>query len=577
MKTLFSVLFFTFYLLQTSIAQEIPIYSQIFINPYYYNPAYAGSEDRPAFYVNRRQQWTGIPGAPVTTGFNFHTIFNQKVNFGVNIYNDERSILNTTKGLITVGYRASFDDYHYISFALSGGIGSNTIDLDAVDLDDPAILGLLDNILFLDGNAGFNYYNKGFNLGLSLPKIFNTRTISYTSFNMGEISPLNDAILMSSYKWEISEEKFAFEPHIIYYYTKNLPAQYEVIGLLHFNDAFWIGASYRKDLGIAGYAGFSIKDKFKVGYAYELFDAQQANINYSTHDIQLALMIGERKKKGKINLIQKRRNMLRAMGKAPAKKDNNIHSVEKDPFVPATVAAEEYNEEEALKDFLAEMEKDAIQEKIELEDKQVELAIQEFQEEPLQEDSINIFNFKFDDDIIPKKEVDNVPKTIITTQTVKQVEARKPKNNLKKSAQDEITFEDFTESKDTTGYDLDLMAEELLRDVENDTYEEFLDPTLDEEGFYIGPKTVVKGNHLLELEKGNYVVLGVFGNYRSAEEYSDQLFIKGIRTKFGFISQTKTYYVYVFVSEIHREAQTVSNQHKKLKIQFKENWILRVQ
>ena len=108
-------------------------------------------------------------------------------------------------------------------------------------------------------------------------------------------------------------------------------------------------------------------------------------------------------------------------------------------------------------------------------------------------------------------------------------------------------------------------------------YEEFLDPTLDDEGAYIGPKTVVKGNHLLELEKGNYVVLGAFGNYRSAEEYSDQLFIKGIRTKFGYISQTKIYYVYVFVSEIYREAQTVSNQHKKLKIKFKENWILRVQ
>ena len=300
------------------------------------------------------------------------------------------------------------------------------------------------------------------------------------------------------------------------------------------------------------------------------------------------------KKKGKINLIQKRRNMLRAMGKAPAKKEKNIYSVENDPFVPAPVAVEEYNEEQALKDFLTEMEEDSKQEKIEqdtreqirveeekkariAQQEQVELAIQELLEEPTQEDTINIFNFKFDDDIIPKKEVDITPETIVAAQSVKQDKTRKPNNNLKKSTLDEITFEDFTVSKDTSEYDLDRMAEELLQDVENETYEEFLDPTLDEEGFYIGPKTVVKGNHLLELEKGNYVVLGVFGNYRSAEEYSDQLFIKGIRTKFGFISQTKTYYVYVFVSEIYREAQTVSNQHKKLKIKFKENWILRVQ
>ena len=160
---------------QTVLAQELPLNSQIFMNPYYYNPAYAGFEDRPAFYVYRRQQWTGIEGAPVTTGFNFHTIFNEKINFGVHIMSDKRSILNTTRALITFGYRASFDDYHYISFGLSGGVGFNSIDLDAIDPNDPAIIDALDNNLFLDGNAGFNYYNKGFNLGLSLPKIFKSK------------------------------------------------------------------------------------------------------------------------------------------------------------------------------------------------------------------------------------------------------------------------------------------------------------------------------------------------------------------------------------------------------------------
>ncbi|MCK5207457.1 MAG: PorP/SprF family type IX secretion system membrane protein, partial [Cyclobacteriaceae bacterium] len=320
MRILFHILLFIFFF-QTVFAQELPFNSQIFVNPYYYNPAYAGFEDRPAFYVYRRQQWTGIEGAPVTTGFNFHTIFNEKINFGVHIMSDKRSILNTTRALVTFGYRASFDDYHYISFGLSGGIGFNTIDLDAIDPDDPAIIDALDNNMFLDGNAGFNYYNKGFNLGLSLPKIFKTNTISNSEFVTGEISPLNDAIFMTSYKWEISEEKFAIEPYGIYYYSKDFQSQFEAIGLIHLMDVFWIGASYRQDYGTTGFVGLNIKDNFKFGYAYEFFNVQPNEFSNGTHDIQLALVFGEKKKKGKVNLIQKRRNMLRSMGKLPSEQN----------------------------------------------------------------------------------------------------------------------------------------------------------------------------------------------------------------------------------------------------------------
>ena len=421
MRKLFHILLFLFFF-QTVFAQELPINSQIFVNPYYYNPAYAGFEDRPAFYVYRRQQWTGIEGAPVTTGFNFHTIFNEKVNFGVHIMNDERSILNTTRALVTFGYRASFDDFHYISFGLSGGIGFNTIDLDAIDPDDPVIIDALDNNMFLDGNAGFNYYNKGFNLGFSLPKIFKTNTLSSSDFAPGEISPLNDAIFMTSYKWEISEEKFAIEPHGLYYYSKDFESQFEVIGLMHLMDVFWIGASYRQDYGTTGFVGLNIKGNFKFGYAYEFFNAQPANFTNGTHDIQLALVFGEKKKKGKINLIQKRRNMLKAMGKLPSEQNQKTYQVEKDPFVPPPVETETYNEEDALRDLMNEIE-DTIEEDV------------------IEEDTIDIFNVQFDDDLISEPELAPViiPAVIPKLKEIDEEEALI--RQMEEEAMEEFTFE----------------------------------------------------------------------------------------------------------------------------------------
>lgn len=633
MRIFFYIVLFIFFF-QPVVAQELPFNSQIFINPYYYNPAYAGFEDRPAFYVYRRQQWTGIEGAPVTTGFNFHTIFNEKINFGLHIMNDQRSILNTTRALVTFGYRASFDDDHYISFGLSGGIGSNSIDLEAVDPNDPAIIDALDNNLFLDGNAGFNYFNKGFNLGLSLPKIFKTNTISNSGFAPGEISPLNDAIFLTSYRWELSEEKFAIEPFALYYYSDALPGQFEVIGILHLMDVFWIGASYRQDYGTTGFVGLNIKDNFKFGYAYEFFNAEQANFNNGTHDIQLALIFGQKEKKKKknpnVSLMQQRRDMLRSMGKLPSEQGQNIYQVENDPFVPPPTETETYNEDDALNDLLNEMEdeqnvqvepqsvedleapveddaldifdiqfddepvettvvdpiiapvvvvesldseeEDALNELLrEMEDEQNILAdTMSFEEveEPIEDDTLDIFDIEFDDEPVndPTVESTIVPVVIQEPQELDEEEALI--SQMDDENEEEITYEDQEGLTETTS---------PIQITEEDAPDEYIEPTLDEEGLYIGPTTVIKGNHLLELDKGNYVAVGTFSSYRDAEDYSDAIFIKGFYTKFGYISQTKIYYVYIFQSDDLQEAKDTSERFDAIGAEFKENWVLQVQ
>lgn len=634
--------------IQPVLSQELSLNSQIFMNPYYYNPAYAGFEDRPAFYIYRRQQWTEIEGAPVTTGFNFHTIFNKKVNFGVHIQSDKRSILSTTSALVTLGYRASFGEFHYISFAASGGIGFNNIDLDAVDTDDPAIAAALAKNMFLDGNAGIAYYNNGFNLGFSLPKIFKSKLLSSEAFKVGEINPLNDVIVMASYRWEISERQFAIEPYLNYFYNKDLPGQFEIIGRVHLGDAFWIGTSYRQDYGLTGFLGLNLKDNIKFGYAYDFFDAKPARFNNSTHDLQLALIVGEKKKKGKISMISKRRSMLKAMGRLPSQQNKNMYKPKPKPKPEPTVKTETYNEDQALQDLLNEMneeettpqkqpvkekpdsiingESKALQELLDemakeesvpkkapkihntvappaaktestentaLQDLLDEMAVEEKakekvvvvneikqtkdepvpekslqdlldemeadekpsgnipppaeikQSEPVAKDTVNIFNFQFDDDLITEKEQ---PKELSAEESLV--------NELNENESDEITIDE----------------EEALTKTE-----EYVEPSLDDEGLYIGPTSVIKGDHLLELEKGNYLVVGTFNSYRDSEEYSDKLFIEGFYTKFGYISQTKIYYVYIFKSDDKQEASDTSDRFKEIGAKFRENWVLEVQ
>jgi hypothetical protein len=135
--------------------------------------------------------------------------------------------------------------------------------------------------------------------------------------------------------------------------------------------------------------------------------------------------------------------------------------------------------------------------------------------------------------------------------------------------EEEITFNEIDELTEED------QIEDLLDGAE--TADELIEPTLDDAGKYIGPTTVNKGDHLLELDPGNYVVVGTFRSYKEAEEYTDRLFMQGFYTKFGFVSQTKIYYVYIFESDDLQETKDTSERFGQIGAQFNENYVLQVQ
>src|SRR5690606_17053715 len=73
----------------------------------------------------------------------------------------------------------------------------------------------LDNSMYLDGRFGVKIHLGHLNLGFSLPTLFER---DYVVDNAGELSsdPLSKYIAMASYKFVVSEDNFAFEPHLLY-------------------------------------------------------------------------------------------------------------------------------------------------------------------------------------------------------------------------------------------------------------------------------------------------------------------------------------------------------------------------
>ncbi len=279
--------------------QQTPIYSQFFLNPYVYNPAYAGNAGRSVAFLSYRKQWIGIEGAPETSTLTFHTPMKRNIALGGLVYYDRRSLLKSTSVSASFTYKALFTEDQWISFGLTGGISMNNIQLDNINdpaiLSDPALFDLVDNNLSPTASFGFNYHIQGLNLGLSLPSLFKREVVGVEQFTTVELDPVKNYTLMANYKFPLGSGNVQLEPHLLYRVTETLPNQWEALAVLHLKELAWIGGSYRQDYGATALLGLNIKDFLAVGYAYEFANTLVDGIPDGTHEIQLRLNIGQPK------------------------------------------------------------------------------------------------------------------------------------------------------------------------------------------------------------------------------------------------------------------------------------------
>ncbi|MEM9327133.1 MAG: type IX secretion system membrane protein PorP/SprF [Bacteroidota bacterium] len=65
-------------------AQQTPLYSQYFLNPYLYNPATVGFDGEAKAFFLYRKQWVGVEGAPETQAFTIDgQLKNERVGLGL--------------------------------------------------------------------------------------------------------------------------------------------------------------------------------------------------------------------------------------------------------------------------------------------------------------------------------------------------------------------------------------------------------------------------------------------------------------------------------------------------------------
>lgn len=297
LSRLLSIGFVFLLLVCTSVqAQEAPLYSQYFTNPYLYNPAFAGTDGYPVLFLTCRKQWAGIEGAPTNYGLSIHSPVSKVMAAGAHIRTESRGILRSSLALGSLAYIARFSEKHFLRMGLSAGISHHTADFtEATEAQQPYLASWANKATRFEAAFGINYHLKDFNLGIALPHLTEQKVIGADAQSLFSFSPLDQWVVSASYYAELAPEKLALEPLLVVQQLGEQKTRLEGGAVLYMNKALWAGATYRYQYGMTALAGINLKPGLSFGYAYEFANSIVGNMFYSTHELQLKLKLGAEK------------------------------------------------------------------------------------------------------------------------------------------------------------------------------------------------------------------------------------------------------------------------------------------
>jgi len=272
------------------LAQQDPKFSQnMFLAPFY-NPGAAGSSDKICLSAAFRNQWTGLPDAPITTIFTANMpvqLLGRTHGIGISFMNDNLAFNNDFLFSATYAFRM---DLGQGSLGIGANVGLanmaltpewNGADVITPDTDD-AIPKNGGSVFGFDMGLGAFYNTDNLYVGLSTTHL-NQTTFDYPE-DVAESKLIRHYYLMAGYNIQLANPMFEIMPsmmiqtdarsHLIYLNTN-----------LRYNKRFWGGVSYSVGGALSALFGIEMMNGIKIGYSYDFELSPLMNYNSGSHEV----------------------------------------------------------------------------------------------------------------------------------------------------------------------------------------------------------------------------------------------------------------------------------------------------
>jgi type IX secretion system PorP/SprF family membrane protein len=260
--------------LQTS-AQQLSLYSQWYFMRMLYNPAltaYNGSTDVYGFF---RDQWTNVPGHPVTTGaLGQVSLWNDRIGTGFHVYSDNTDILHSVDAQVYYAQKIHLGKDHILSLGVSFGLMQTYVDFNnaiATDAGDPHLLTNGTSGLSYDLNVGIAYQWKKLTVNFSVPQVLNNSVRIGTSVDNATYGLRRNFTGGASYEISIANEKFNIEPSVQVKSDFVSPLQYQIDAniMANYKRIVYLGFGYHLNYGFSVMAAVKISEVVTIGYDYD--------------------------------------------------------------------------------------------------------------------------------------------------------------------------------------------------------------------------------------------------------------------------------------------------------------------
>jgi len=297
MRKLTFISAFIVFLVNATVAQQLPIYSQYMLNDFSMNPAIAGTQDYFNVKSDNRFQWIGITDAPRTYILTFDgPITSQHVGIGTYIYTDITGPTRRTGFTTAYSYHLKLNSDLTLSFGLAAGLTQFAIDGQSISLQettDPALPNAFASAIVPDFGAGAYLYGANFYAGIAAPQIIPI-TAKLTNIADAQDMLVRHYYVTAGYNFDVGNN-FSIDPCIVGNYVYPVPPQVDLGARVLYMQKVWVGAGYRTMDAVYAMIGYVYQKNLTLGFSYDYPVTTINQYSFGTTELYIGITFNKSK------------------------------------------------------------------------------------------------------------------------------------------------------------------------------------------------------------------------------------------------------------------------------------------
>ena len=283
-------------------SQQLPHFSQYYLNDFLINPAVAGSRGYFEGISTHRYQWEGITDAPRTYTLSVQgPTKNRKMGLGGYIFTDIVGPTRRTGFNASYSYHLKINETTKLALGINAGLLQFMIDGSKItlrDANDAIITGGVQKTLVPDAGFGLYLYHKKYFFGFSAPQLLNYKVEFFDEGENPSGTLPSHFFLTGGYKFQASDD-FTVEPIVFVKYVSPAPVQVEGTLKITYKNQLWLAGTFRDKDAITASVGYLINESFTIAYAYDFTTTNIKNYSDGTHELAIGARFHKRSNREK--------------------------------------------------------------------------------------------------------------------------------------------------------------------------------------------------------------------------------------------------------------------------------------